>query len=146
MGYDISVFRGIERWEPDEIPQAEWDEFLAGERVRVVDRISTTTPSGEVISLRGQFLEWLGHSSGAGVPMRIDGQGPAIVARDADDETIRWLIAVAARLGGRVQGEAGEYYEQTWPGSAGPPPSPARPRLDTSPRGRWWTRRGGHAR
>jgi hypothetical protein len=140
LSYDIFVFRGSDRGEPETVPQGEWEEFLAGEGLGEVDGVSITTPSGQVISFRGPFVEWGGHSSGVVVQLAV-WDGPMIVARNADDETIRWLIGLAARFGGRAQGEADEVYDESWRGSSSRPPLGSPPPSVNLPRGHWWTGR-----
>ena len=121
MGYEVVAFRGTDRWEPQAIAPEAWDEFVRAEGLRSVDRVSITAPSGEVITMVGQFLLWSGHSFGKPVTLTIR-SGRAQSVTNPDDETIRWLARAAQRFGARVQGDEGEFYDETWPGRSESPP------------------------
>ena len=139
MGYDVHVFRGEDWTNPERVERSDWDRFLASvEGVQLIDHVEATTPTGDVIRLEGAFLEWSGHSSGQPIPLSVS-VGESVTMKNPDDEGIQFLVELAAKLRGRVQGDEGEFYNGT-PRSEPTDRYRVRPRSGRDGR-RWFGRR-----
>ena len=67
-------------------------------------------PDGAVVRYENPSLAtWLGHPSG--VPVPLDFREGAVVVKNPDEHTIGRLKVLATRLGARVQGDEGDFYE-----------------------------------
>lgn len=112
MGYDLHIIRGENWWEQKvEIPTAEWlAEVEACPDLRLDGFVEAATPEGASVRYENPSLAtWLGHPSGAPVPLDFcEGE---VVVKNPDDSTIDRLKVLATRLGARVQGDEGEFYE-----------------------------------
>jgi hypothetical protein len=110
MGYDLHVFRGTDRSAAEPIRLEVWaDVVAANPDLRMTGSVEATSPSGEIVRIDHEGLaEWTGHSSG--IPIAVDFRRGRLVVKNPDDETITWLVALADRLGARVQGDDGEFY------------------------------------
>jgi hypothetical protein len=132
MGYDVHIVRGEEWSEPDEaIGLDEWAAVVAGypdmevtgsaetevpapPAKRTLGRLGRRGPAAppQVLRIEQEGLaEWSGHPSGDTVWFCPDGEG-CIVVRNPDEAVLARMVELAQRLGARVQGDDGEFYDE----------------------------------
>ena len=91
------------------------------------------SPSGETIRIPGEGLVlWLGHPDHTekDVTWWFDWRSGEISVKNPDEPAISKMREIAQKLGARVQGDDGEYYDDGGPHH----PEQSRPK----PQGSWW--------
>lgn len=132
MGYDVHVVRGTEWSDPLEpIHSHEWRRLVeVSADLMWVGAVEATTPGGETLRYTNPDLAaWTAHPSGIEVP--FDYRAGRVVVKNPDEATIERLRGLARSLGARVQGDDGEFYDD----SPAPEPEPRPPT-----RRRFWRR------
>jgi hypothetical protein len=147
MGYDVHITRRDD-WPDDgpEISLHEWLGLVAGDPdLRHDGFAESTTADGDVVRVDAKGIAvWTahsGHEPGGSMAWFLHDRGEVVV-KNPDEEILAKMVDVAGRLGARVQGDDGEYYD----GEAAPP-SPTSPVGAPAPSGppqrrRWWKRSG----
>ncbi len=119
MGYELHIVRRV-NWEDDEdshISLEEWLNYVEsdteleltnGFEMKLPDRTSSFH------RIPG-FCNWTGHSTKteADKPWFHYGFG-MISAKYPDDDTIRKMLMIAGKLNARVQGDDGEFYDESY--------------------------------
>jgi len=113
MGYDLHITRADDASENADatITLDEWRDFVSSDsEFRMTGVAEATNPvTKETIRFqRAGITEWHGHSAG-GIIWFSWFQGN-ITVTNPDEEVIRKMQQVAARLQARVQGDEGEWY------------------------------------
>ncbi len=112
MGYEVRVLRGPNWWENEgyEISEAEWQRVVeADAAMRMSGTAEAAYPEGVLRYESPSLVEWTGHPSGRVV--WLDFRGGMIVVNNPDNSIIVKMQDIARRLGGRVQGDEGEFYD-----------------------------------
>ena len=127
MGYDVQIARLDDRTdgEAKSIRLEEWLDYVHGDSEMRLDGVAEVrAPDGTTIRYENPGLAvWT-----AGGETWFDFRNGRVVVKNPDDRTLTKMVAIAEKLGARVQGEEGERYDSETPAAAS---SPARP---------WWQR------
>ena len=112
MGYELHITKKA-NWAyggPD-ISGADWMGYLASDpELRLSNPVAVTLSDGSTYNHQNPFLaKWHGHSSGSSV--LFDYRDQQIIVRNPDPETIAKMQQVSKKLGARVQGDNGEFYD-----------------------------------
>jgi len=111
MGYDVHVHRAEEWYEAEGTPITleEWQAYVeASPDLRMDDFAEAETTDGALIRTEQEGIAvWTAH-----------GQSPwftwfegAVVIKNPDEAMLRRAHEIASALGGRVQGDEGEFYD-----------------------------------
>jgi hypothetical protein len=113
VSYELRVIRGEHGTEDNAIPADVWLSLVReSPDLRITGAVEATTPAGHTVRYENEHLaEWTGHPSGTAVP--FDFREGHVVVKNPDEPTIARLIDLAAALGGRVQGDEGEWYDKS---------------------------------
>lgn len=109
MGYELHV-RRLRDGDVEEIDETEWLDFVDASPDFVLrDDLSSSTPSGEQVALRGPVGCWTGHPSVDLVPFRWS--GGQVTVSFGDEHAVVGALLVADALGATVVGDDGEEYD-----------------------------------
>jgi len=102
----------IRRVDGEPLSLDEWHRFVEGaEDLRLQDGLRGTNPvTGETMELGGEFTIWTGHPEVAEVPFMFSGN--AVSVSNPEEVALERMRAIATALNARVQGEAGEFYDE----------------------------------
>jgi hypothetical protein len=109
MGYDIR----IEREEPrNPIALDDWLRVLNEEpEMQLVGSAEARSPTGEVIHYESKGLAvWDAHPGKRNVG--FDYRNGTIVVKNPDAATLAKMRSIAVKLGARVRGDEGEFYDE----------------------------------
>ncbi len=112
MGYDVHITRKKNWFDEDglRITEDEWRGYVSSDSEMVMSGVAEhTNRQGETIRIRQPLLtEWRQHSSGSVVWFSyFEG---SLTVKNPDEECLRKMRQVAAKLQARVQGDEGEIY------------------------------------
>lgn len=112
MGYELHITKK-KNWNlggPD-IAGADWMKYLESDpELRLSRPVAVTLSDGSTYQHSIPTLaKWTGHSSG--YPVLFDYRNESIVVRNPDAETISKMQQISKKLGARVQGDNGEFYD-----------------------------------
>ena len=115
MGYDVHITRKkdwIDKGGP-RISEDEWRAYVSSDSEMVISGVAEhTNPQGETIRLTHPLLtEWRHHSSGS--PVWFSYFEGSLVVKSPDEECLSKMRRIAATLRARVQGDEGEFYDQS---------------------------------
>ena len=118
MGYDIHITRQ-DNWFDDnmsrKISLEEWTSFISSDtEMRLDNYAEATTTAGEFIRVESEGLSVWTKFSGDGLNgnhVWFDYNQGNITVKNADNEIITKMLAIADRLNAKVQGDEGEVYE-----------------------------------
>ena len=124
MGYDLHITRQ-ENWFDDDrgrqITLEEWKQYVASDNeMRLDNYAEATTTDGETIWTACEGLSvWLGYSENGrdGNYAWFNYSRGNIDVKNPDDEIIKKMLQIAAKLNAIVQGDDGEIYEFNIDGS-----------------------------
>lgn len=112
MGYEVHITKK-KNWSlggPD-ISGPEWMNYLSTDpELRMARPVAVTLSDGSTYQHSIPTLaKWMAHSSG--YPVLFDYRDEHVVVRNPDAETISKMQKIAKTLGGRVQGDNGEFLD-----------------------------------
>ena len=115
MGYDVQITRA-ENWsDKDALPifEDEWKAIVAPDSdLGITGFTEAQTPNDEVIRIESPLLtEWRGHSSQS--PVYFTYRRNHISCKNPNHEILRKMLQIAAKLGAKVQGDEGEFYNES---------------------------------
>jgi hypothetical protein len=110
MGYDVHIERDRATH-----PQVTLDEWLhlVGEdaELKLVGFAEAHSPAGEIIRYENKGLAtWSAHPAKQSV--WFDYRNGRIVVKNPDRDTLGKMRSIAVRLGARVRGDEGEFYDE----------------------------------
>ena len=112
MGYDVHITKKA-YWfdEGPDISPSDWSDYVATDsELRITGGIEADPLHGSAFRYVSPLLaEWNGHPSGNIV--WFDFREGSVSTVNPDEETMEKLQQIAAKLGARVQGEEGEFYD-----------------------------------
>jgi hypothetical protein len=119
VGYDVHITRAEDWLQSNDAPitLTEWKDYIQSDpEMRLDSYAEASTQTGETIRYESQGLGvWTAYSG-----HEIDGNmawfgfcDGRIVVKNPDEEILRKMCAIAAKLGARVQGDDREFYEQS---------------------------------
>lgn len=118
MGYELHIHRG-EDWselsEQEGVSLAEWHGYVEeADDFRMDDAAEASTPDGAVIRIESPGIAvWTGHPEGVVAWFSFDDD--QIVVKSPDEAMIVRAREIARALGARVQGDDGEFYDESGP-------------------------------
>lgn len=116
MGYDVHITRRADWWEEEghRISTDEWSAVVASDSDLGTVQVARASPWGDdaVLEYRTPWLAQMvthpeAHTYGAWLNWR-DGR---IVVKNPDGPMLAKMVQIALKLGARVQGDDGEYYD-----------------------------------
>lgn len=114
MGYEVHITRKSE-WSDEEGPiisEAEWRAYVSSDRDLVTTGVAECeTPDGTLRITDPLLTEWRAHSSGATVWISHFRGNFSI--KNPDEECLCKMRQIAKALGARVQGDDGEFYDES---------------------------------
>jgi hypothetical protein len=120
MSYEVHITRKARRWDDATdaaaISLAEWREYVAGDpEMQVDDFVNPTYRTGKATDweLTGASV-WVPYSKNGrhGRYARFAHQEDRVTVENPDEEILTKMLTIAHALGGRVQGDDGEYFDE----------------------------------
>ena len=115
MGYDVHITRKTE-WSDESGPlitEDDWRAYVASDPELVITGCAECkTPAGDVIKMTHPLLtEWRHHSSRTTIWLSYFEGNLSI--KNPDEECLAKMRKIASKLQARVQGDDGEFYDET---------------------------------
>ncbi len=121
MGYDLTIVRQND-WsdfeEDSNITLEEWLQYVESDpELQLTNGYDSEVPGilpGEWQNRPG-FCDWVGHpKADAAIVPWFDYYLGSINTKNPDDNTIRKMIMIAKKLNGKVRGDDGEFYDESY--------------------------------
>lgn len=122
MGYDVHITRKAESWAAGDdeavIPLAEWLAYVATDpEMQLDNQAETLLPSADAglpAAAAGRCV-WLAYSKNgrAGNYAWFSHEEDRVTVKNPDEEILGKMLAIAQALEARVQGDDGEYFDET---------------------------------
>jgi hypothetical protein len=117
MGYDLQISRK-NNWADDEeshITLGEWLDYIKGDNeLKLTNGYETKIPGLATPWIESPgFCEWSAHPNGDNYVWFDYGHG-SISTKNPDDVTILKMMEIAEFLNARVQGDDGEFYDESY--------------------------------
>jgi len=113
MGYDLHIIRAEDWTESgsDPITQNEWRGYVESDpEMEMTGRAEAIAGDGSHIVYENEGLAvWNGHSDGE--EHWFDLRDGRVTVKDPDEEIVGKMYRIAEKLGARVQGDDGEFYD-----------------------------------
>jgi hypothetical protein len=120
MGYDIHITRQLNWFDEDaarQISIEEWKAIVLNDNeMRLHGFAEATTNAGDVVQVSNDGLSvWIKYSENGvnGNYAWFDYSRGNITCKNADEEIIKKMLGIAAKMSAKVQGDEGEIYESS---------------------------------